>query len=72
MPISQTEGYFKESLIHLLEEPMLFQLAVNESFKKKIVPVLRQSSCQNSINFCTELSKTQFSLRASLTILLNL
>ena len=42
MPISQTEGYFKNPLYHFLEESMLFLLLENENPKKKHFGMLRQ------------------------------
>ena len=43
-----------------------------KALRKKSFPVLRQNSCQNSINYRAKLSKAQFSLSVLLTIFLNL
>ena len=46
MPISQTEGYFKNGYYRFLEEPMLFLLALKWNLLEKRFPVLRQKPTQ--------------------------
>ena len=46
MPISQTEGYFKNLQDHFLEEQMLFCWFQNETSKKKCFLMLRQKPTQ--------------------------
>ena len=47
MPISQTEGYFKNPYQHFLEEPMLFLLALKWNLQEKAFSSVKTKTNSN-------------------------
>ena len=61
IPISLTEGCFKNPYHHFLEEAMLFLITLRWNLKKKRFPMLRQKSTQILLKPCCNVERNNLS-----------